>query len=310
MLALGRASPITTWLRALARAEHERCGGPGCGCRRDVPDRRVRPGHDGRRRRGRPGAQPAVAARSRHGPAPRGPSGSATPTPGRVAERAAAGCLRARPPLHRGHDGAPRAFRGAARAARRRLRRRRARLLARQPLRTPQGGPLRADRGPRRPSRHSHPRRRSTRSSTCSAPAWSGEGGRRPGRQAVARISPCRTANQPSAEAAHRRHPAPKASRSARSARPWSRSWAPRNDPGAANRSAHRPPHHARSSGVAKHHTEADGDDLARSRRRGRRPSRRRPASQFARLTPGQLAVGGDGPVDVGLGGGQNVNVG
>ncbi len=31
ILALGRTSPITTWLRALARSEHERCGGPGVG---------------------------------------------------------------------------------------------------------------------------------------------------------------------------------------------------------------------------------------------------------------------------------------
>lgn len=31
MLAAGRTSPITTWLRALARAEHRRCGGPGVG---------------------------------------------------------------------------------------------------------------------------------------------------------------------------------------------------------------------------------------------------------------------------------------
>jgi len=31
VLALDRTSPITTWLRALARAEHERCGGPGVG---------------------------------------------------------------------------------------------------------------------------------------------------------------------------------------------------------------------------------------------------------------------------------------
>ncbi len=30
-LALDRTSPITTWLRALARSEHERCGGPGVG---------------------------------------------------------------------------------------------------------------------------------------------------------------------------------------------------------------------------------------------------------------------------------------
>jgi dienelactone hydrolase len=30
-LALKQASPITTWLRALAKAEHETCGGPGVG---------------------------------------------------------------------------------------------------------------------------------------------------------------------------------------------------------------------------------------------------------------------------------------
>ncbi len=31
LLALGRTSPVTTWLRALARDEHDRCGGPGVG---------------------------------------------------------------------------------------------------------------------------------------------------------------------------------------------------------------------------------------------------------------------------------------
>lgn len=31
LLALRRTSPVTTWLRALARAEHQRCGGPGVG---------------------------------------------------------------------------------------------------------------------------------------------------------------------------------------------------------------------------------------------------------------------------------------
>ena len=31
ILALNRTSPVTVWLRALARAEHERCGGPGVG---------------------------------------------------------------------------------------------------------------------------------------------------------------------------------------------------------------------------------------------------------------------------------------
>ncbi len=30
-LAMGRSSPVIDWLRALARAEHERCGGPGVG---------------------------------------------------------------------------------------------------------------------------------------------------------------------------------------------------------------------------------------------------------------------------------------
>ncbi|MDL9937086.1 dienelactone hydrolase family protein [Gordonia sp. ABSL1-1] len=31
VLATGRSSPVTTWLRALATEEHERCGGPGVG---------------------------------------------------------------------------------------------------------------------------------------------------------------------------------------------------------------------------------------------------------------------------------------
>jgi len=31
VMALNRTSPVTTWLRALARSEHERCGGPGVG---------------------------------------------------------------------------------------------------------------------------------------------------------------------------------------------------------------------------------------------------------------------------------------
>jgi dienelactone hydrolase len=31
MLAKGKASPVTDWLRALGRREHERCGGPGIG---------------------------------------------------------------------------------------------------------------------------------------------------------------------------------------------------------------------------------------------------------------------------------------
>jgi dienelactone hydrolase len=31
VLALGKTSPIITWLRALAREEHQRCGGPGVG---------------------------------------------------------------------------------------------------------------------------------------------------------------------------------------------------------------------------------------------------------------------------------------
>jgi dienelactone hydrolase len=31
ILATGKTSPIITWLRALARSEHERCGGPGVG---------------------------------------------------------------------------------------------------------------------------------------------------------------------------------------------------------------------------------------------------------------------------------------
>lgn len=31
MLATGRSSPVTTWIRALARAAHDECGGPGVG---------------------------------------------------------------------------------------------------------------------------------------------------------------------------------------------------------------------------------------------------------------------------------------
>jgi dienelactone hydrolase len=31
VLATGKSSPVVTWLRALAKAEHERCGGPGVG---------------------------------------------------------------------------------------------------------------------------------------------------------------------------------------------------------------------------------------------------------------------------------------
>jgi dienelactone hydrolase len=31
VMALNQTSPVTTWLRALARSEHERCGGPGVG---------------------------------------------------------------------------------------------------------------------------------------------------------------------------------------------------------------------------------------------------------------------------------------
>jgi dienelactone hydrolase len=31
LMAVGRTSPVTTWLRALARDEHGRCGGPGVG---------------------------------------------------------------------------------------------------------------------------------------------------------------------------------------------------------------------------------------------------------------------------------------
>ena len=30
-MAMGRSGPVMSWLRALARAEHERCGGPGVG---------------------------------------------------------------------------------------------------------------------------------------------------------------------------------------------------------------------------------------------------------------------------------------
>ena len=61
VMAQGETSPIISWLRALAADEHARCGGPGVGAVGHVLHRGVRPGHDGRRRGGGPGAQPTVA---------------------------------------------------------------------------------------------------------------------------------------------------------------------------------------------------------------------------------------------------------
>ena len=60
VLAQGRTSPIIRWLRALAVDEHGQVRRARGGRRGHVLHRGIRPGHDGRRRGGGPGAQPAV----------------------------------------------------------------------------------------------------------------------------------------------------------------------------------------------------------------------------------------------------------
>ena len=176
MLALGRTSPIISWLRALARDEHERCGGPGVGAVGHVLHRRVRPGDDGRRRGGGAGAQPAVPALSGHRTAPtRPPSGCRDADLERVQERVAAGTCVLGLRFTRGQVSAPRAVRAPPRAARRRVRRRRARLVAGQPPRAQEDGPLGAHRGPRRPAGHADPRRPRPGARPSSGPACSGE---------------------------------------------------------------------------------------------------------------------------------------
>ena len=69
------------------------------------------------------------------------------------------GDLRPRAPVHRRPGQPPRAVRPAARAAGRRVHRRRARLVGGQPPRAPEDGPFGAHRGPRRPARYPHPGR-------------------------------------------------------------------------------------------------------------------------------------------------------
>ena len=117
VLATGRTSPVIDWLRALAADEHQRCGGPGRGSGRDVLHRRVRPGHDGRRRGGGPGAQPALPAH----PADQDPTRRPRPLrrgPGPGDRTGGGGDLRPRTPVHRGQGQPARAFRAPARPAR------------------------------------------------------------------------------------------------------------------------------------------------------------------------------------------------
>ena len=71
LLALGKTSPVVSWLRCLAQAEHERCPGPGVGVVGMCLTGGLRPGDDGRRLGRGPGAQPAVAAAA-HRPGPVG----------------------------------------------------------------------------------------------------------------------------------------------------------------------------------------------------------------------------------------------
>jgi len=40
--AANESSPVTVWLRALARQAHQECGGPGCRCHRNVLHRKFR----------------------------------------------------------------------------------------------------------------------------------------------------------------------------------------------------------------------------------------------------------------------------
>ena len=65
----GGPVPIIGWLRALARGRAPAVRRAGGGRGRHVLHRGVRPGHDGRRRGGGPGAQPTVAPLPRPGPA-------------------------------------------------------------------------------------------------------------------------------------------------------------------------------------------------------------------------------------------------
>src|SRR5664280_2508477 len=152
VLATGRSSPITGWLRALAAREHERCGGPGGLRRGDVFLRRLRPGHGGRPGGGRTGAVPAVVAHSgepvaqahdrlrRSGPGRRCPALRPWPAGPRVA-------LRRRP------VGAGGAVRVLARAIGRRFHRGRAAPGGRSSERALTQTPLRVDPGSHRRAR-------------------------------------------------------------------------------------------------------------------------------------------------------------
>ena len=88
-LATPQTSPVTTWLRALAAQEHERCGGPGVGVVGMCFTGRVRPRDDGRRRRAGAGAVASRRCRSRSPRSARPTSASRDADLARVKERAA-----------------------------------------------------------------------------------------------------------------------------------------------------------------------------------------------------------------------------
>ncbi len=113
-----------------------------------------------------------------------------------------------------------------------------------------------------------------------------------------ARTSPWRAANQPSAEAAHRCQPSANAARSVGVAIPWASNCSAMAE--LVNRSAHSPPHQARSSGVAKHQVEAVATTVvnpAAWAQRQQAPS----GVPVGPVHPGQGAVGGDGPGHLGI---------
>ena len=106
-----------------------------------------------------------------------------------------------------------------------------------------------------------------------------------PGR---AMISPEVRTNQPSGEAAQSRQAVAIVASSSRSARPDSSAWSANAE--RVTRSAQSDPHHARSSGVAKHHTLADAVTSAKPAACAQARSRR-PAAGLAPVRTGDLPV-------------------
>ena len=305
ILALGRTSPITTWLRALARDEHGRCGGPGVGAvgmcltggfalAMMVDEVVLAPVL----------SQPSLPFPL--GAARRRAIGISDADTRRVVERVAAGVCVLGLRFTRRPDLAARTLRDVAHPARRRVRRDRARLLGRQSPRPPPIGALGAHRGPRRPAGHPDPPGAGPGARPVPLPVArvsrpSAATRRAPG-QAVATTSPWSTANQASGAAAHRCHACANDSRSAGSAMPWARSWSASEE--RVKRSAQRPPHQVRSSAVAKHQAEAEGRDLGEAG--GTRPPEEQAAGvPVGPVDPGQGPVRGEGPVELGIVGGE-----